>query len=352
MKKKVMGILTAFLTAGVLAGCGKDAADTPLKDLDVDKYVTLGVYKGVEVSMDPISVDTEQWDALVKDIYYNNASGVPVENGIMDRAVETGDTVNIDYEGKKDGAAFAGGTAQGANLTIGSGKFIAGFEDGLIGVMPGETVDLDLTFPESYGSADLAGQAVVFTVTVNCIMPEEMDDAIVASIGIEGVTNGDELRQYVYDYLYENSEKSYNSTLRSYVMNAFIQNCVFEEIPDTLIEKYENLTRASIEEDAASYGMDGDTFTNYFYGMGLEEFAATYAEEAVKQDLAMQAVANREGLNIEDEELNTMLLSYAQSAGYDTIEEYVGETSVEDYRNYFLYDRVLDFLAENANISN
>lgn len=352
MKKKLMGIMTAFLTVGMLAGCGKEAADTPLKDMDVDKYVTLGVYKGVEVSMPPISVDTEQWDALVKEIYYDNASGVPVENGIMDRAVETGDTVNIDYEGKKDGVAFAGGTAQGANLTIGSGKFIDGFEDGLIGVMPGETVDLDLTFPENYGSADLAGQAVVFTVTVNCIMPEEMDDAIVASIGIEGVANGDELRQYVYDYLYENSEKSYNSTLRSYVMNTFMQNCVFEEIPDAMIEKYENITKTSIETDASSYGMDGDTFTNYFYGMGLEDFVTTYAEEAAKQDLAMQAVANREGLNIDDEELNTMLLSYAQGAGYDTIEEYVGETSVEDYRNYFLYDRVLDFLVENANISN
>ena len=87
------------------------------------------------LSVDTVEVDEDEWDTLVNNVYYGN---ITAENGgIMDRAVETGDTVNIDYEGKKDGVAFDGGTAQGYDLTIGSGNFIAGFEDGLIGVMPG-----------------------------------------------------------------------------------------------------------------------------------------------------------------------------------------------------------------------
>mgnify|MGYP000703661219 FL=1 len=108
----------------MLAGCGaKDTGNgtgtatgagtesTALKDLDVDKYVTLGEYKGVEVSVDTVEVDEDEWDTLVNNVYYGN---ITAENGgIMDRAVETGDTVNIDYEGKKDGVAFDGGTDQG-----------------------------------------------------------------------------------------------------------------------------------------------------------------------------------------------------------------------------------------------
>jgi len=225
MKKKTLGLLAAILSVCMLAGCGaKDTGDgtgtstgtgtesTALKDMDVDKYVTLGEYKGLAASVDTVEVDEDEWDTLVNNVYYEN---ITAENGgIMDRAVETGDTVNIDYEGKKDDVAFDGGTAQGYDLTIGSGSFIAGFEDGLIGVMPGETVDLDLTFPENYGNSDLAGQAVVFTVTVNYIQPAqdgEFSDEIISNFGIDGVTNEEELRQYAYDYLNENAQQNYET---------------------------------------------------------------------------------------------------------------------------------------------
>ena len=124
MKKKTLGFLAAVLSMCMLAGCGaKDTGDgtdaatgagaesTALKDMDVDKYVTLGEYKGLEVSVDTVEVDEDEWDSLVNNVYYEN---ITAENGgIMDRAVETGDTVNIDYEGKKDDVAFDGGTAQG-----------------------------------------------------------------------------------------------------------------------------------------------------------------------------------------------------------------------------------------------
>ena len=119
MKKKTLGLLAAVLSVCTLAGCGaKDTGDgtgastgagtesTALKDMDVDKYVTLGEYKGLAASVDTVEVDEDEWDTLVNNVYYGN---ITAENGgIMDRAVETGDTVNIDYEGKKDGVAFDG----------------------------------------------------------------------------------------------------------------------------------------------------------------------------------------------------------------------------------------------------
>ena len=345
MNRKVMAGMAAVLAAGILGGCGSDT-EVPLKDMDVDSYVTLGEYKGIEVDIDPITVDETELENLVREVYNNN---VTLENGgITDRAVDNGDTVHIDDEGKRDGVAFDGGTAQGSLLTIGSGRFIDGFEEGLIGVTPGETVDLNLTFPENYSSADLAGQDVVFTVTVNFILPQEMEDAVAASVGIEGVSTVEELRQYAYDYLYANAENSYNTELQNAVLDAFMQNCVFEEVPQYMVEEYETVTRESLETQAESYGMDADTMTSYFYGMDVDTFVSTYSEEAVRQDIAMQAVANREGLNIDDEELNTTLLEYANNAGYDTVEEYVGDTSLEDYRDYLMYEKVLAFLTENA----
>ena len=352
MKKKTLGLLAAVLSVAMLAGCGaKDTGNgtgtatgagtesTALKDMDVDKYVTLGEYKGLEVSVDTVEVDEDEWDTLVNNVYYGN---ITAENGgIMDRAVETGDTVNIDYEGKKDGVAFDGGTDQGYDLTIGSGQFIAGFEDGLIGVMPGETVDLDLTFPENYGNADLAGQAVVFTVTVNYIQPAQ-----------DGVTNEEELRQYAYDYLNDNAQQNYETNVQQAVMDAFMANNTITSVPEALVQKYSDAAESSITSMASAYGVDADTFTQYYYGQDLATFLSTYAEQTAKQDIALQAVANKENLNISDEELDQMLQDRATAAGYDTIEEYIGETAKEDYREYFLYDKVLDYLVENAQITN
>lgn len=350
MKKRLFCVLTALLAVGVLGGCGSKGNGTEdttvLKDMDVDKYVTVGEYKGLQVSVAPIEVDENELNTLVDNVYFGNVTAQ--NGGITDRAVEVGDTVNIDYEGKKDGVAFDGGTAQGQSLTIGSGQFIDGFEDGLVGVMPGETVDLDLTFPEGYHSADLAGKAVVFTVTVNFIMPEEKDDAVIAAIGIENVTNEEELRQYAYDYLYANAQQNYDSQVQNAVMDAFMANCTFNEVPAALVEKYAQASRENITATAANYGMDADTFTNSVYGISMETFIGTYSEEAVKQDIAMQSVANKENLNISDEELDAMLLEQAQYYGLATVEEFIGEASKEDYREYYLYDKVLAFLVENA----
>ncbi len=348
MKKKLVSVFAAVLAVGLLAGCGAKET-TALKDLKVDKYVTVGEYKGIQVNVAPATVDEAELKSVVDNAYFNN---ITIENGgITDRAVVEGDTVNIDYTGKKDGVAFDGGTAQGQLLGIGSGQFIDGFEEGLVGVNPGETVDLNLTFPENYHSADLAGQEVVFTVTVNFIMPTEKDDAVIAAMGIENVTNEEELIQYANDYLYTNALETYNNNVKNAIMDALMKNCTFNEVPEALIEKYETASRENIAATASMYGMDADTFTNTFYAMDMESFVTTYAEETVKQDIALQWIANAENLNLTDEELDAKLLEEAQSYGLTSIETYIGETPKEDYREYYMFEKVMNFLVENAVIT-
>jgi len=349
MKKKIAMLLTAVMVSGLLGGCAGEDVIVPLNEMKVTKYVTLGEYTGLQVSVTESNVKQDEWDTLVEQVYYGN---ITAENGgIMDRPVENGDTVNIAFEGKLDGVAFEGGTSDAFELIIGSNRFIAGFEEGLVGVMPGETVDLDLTFPEGYQNTDLAGQDVVFTVTVHYIVPVEMQDSVVAGFGAGEFSNIEELRQYVYDYLDYYAQSSNTSGLNNAILEAFMASCEFKEIPAALIEEYGNKIRQDMESAAASTGMDADTYTSYYYGTNLDTYVNDYAEEYVKQSVAYQAVANAQGLNVSEEELNEILTEYAQSGGYASVEEFMTANPRDDYYDIFMMNKVNEFLTENAIIS-
>lgn len=347
--RKRFGFLLALLgILGVLAGCGKknDSTEILLKDVNVERIVTLGEYKGLKVQVESTEVDEAELKAEIDDLYMQALSymtGVKVDNGITDRAVENGDIVNIDYVGKKDGVAFSGGTSEGAYLAIGSGTFISGFEEGLVGVTPGSEVDLNLTFPENYHSEELAGAQVVFTVKVNYILPEKYNDTLIAELGIPDVTTYEELLAYYRSYM----ESQIASDIEDKVLSALVASCEFKELPEKLVEKYRNLAKQNIEATAAMYGVTADTYTNYYYGVDLDTLLEDISI-TVKENLALQAVANKEKLNISDEELEKELLENAVQAGYDTIEEYIGATSREDFREYLMLNNVTNFLVENA----
>lgn len=337
MKKSLLGAAAFLLAAGLFTGCGSKAAPS-FNDLDVDQYVTLGDYYNLGLTLEIES----QIKQIMQDVYH---SSMPAEDGITDRPVKLGDGVDIDYEGKKDGVAFAGGTAQGALLAIGSGQFIDGFEDGLVGVMPGETVDLNLSFPDYYSNTDLAGRAVVFTVTVNYIVPEEQDmkDSVIEGMGMDGVSTVADLREDVFNYLYY-----YSSELefaQDDVLMALVDSCTFsEELPRDFVDDAKKTFRTVLEQQASYYGMTTEEAAQTFWEMSEEEFLESYAEQNVRENLAMQAVANKEGLIVSDEELQELLELYASSNEYDSVEEFLGDYTREQYRNFIMADNVIKFL--------
>lgn len=353
MRKNKAGLAAVLLSVGMLTACGKSTeTNEDLKQMKVERYVTLGDYSNLSISVPAAAVDQARWDELLLAVYQGS---VTADNGgITDRAVETGDTVLIDYEGKQDGVAFEGGKAVNANLTIGSGSFIDGFEDGLVGVMPGETVDLELTFPETYNpNPALAGQKVVFTVTVHCILPgaDEMEDAVVASMEIENVGTVEELRQYVHDYLMEEAETNYTYNVQDALINAIMDDSEFQELPQTFLDSYRDICLAGIGNVAASYNVTVEAFVNYYYNMSSEDYLDRYSEMQAKQEVLMQAIANREGLAVSDEELQEKLGEYAADGGFESVEAMVGERSQEEYRNFFMTEKVLDYLADTAEIT-
>ena len=156
MTKRLIAAATVCALAVSVIGCGSNSGSVnKIRSYDVEKYVTLGDYDGMEVE---VAGDFEVSDEDVVDYINGMLSYYPSYEDTDKQTVEDGDCVNIDYEGKKDGVAFDGGTAQGYVLEIGSGTFIDGFEDGVIGMKTGETKDLNLKFPDSYQSTDLAGK--------------------------------------------------------------------------------------------------------------------------------------------------------------------------------------------------
>lgn len=376
MKKKLVVALAVCMTAGLFAGCGgKNEGQTPetgatvsetntetsqagaevkdvyLKDIDVASYLTMqSDYKGLTLTVDPKAEVTEEQTAELALKAYNNS--VTAENGgITDRAVADGDTVNIDFEGKKDGVAFDGGTAAAQQLVIGSGQFIDGFEEGLIGVNPGETVDLNLTFPEGYDNTELAGQEVVFTVTVNFIYPslkEEMLDVVVETMTEGEFVTVDAFLDYCRKYLESSAEDSYQAARENAVLAQLEELAVFESIPEDLLAKYTANITDAINYQAASYGVDADTFCNYYFYMDAATYAAQAAEASARQGMIFQYIANKEGLNITDEELETSLQQFAEDNAVDSVDVLLENADREEYREYFMFEKVVDFLFDNA----
>lgn len=367
MKKRLFMMLAVTACVAMMCGCGADAAkeseessvqseasvsgndtqtdNVALADINAADYVTLGEYKGVEISVPAkVEYDETEYDLETKSFYF---SYIAETEGITDRAVELYDMTNIDYEGKKDGVAFEGGTAQGASLLIGSGQFIDGFEEGLVGVMPGETVDLNLKFPENYGSADLAGQEVVFTVTVNFI--PEMKHERVSEIGIEGVTTVEELKQYVKKSMDDQAESEFLMTAGDAVIKQVVANSEFAELPEALLEENKTTYKNYLESMAAMYGMDGETFVSmYGGGKDYETLVTEYATTYTKESLVAKVIAEKEGLVLSDEELDARLEEYAASVSV-TMEDLLNNgTTKEDYRESYLYEDVLNFLIDNA----
>ncbi|MDD6202595.1 MAG: trigger factor [Lachnospiraceae bacterium] len=367
MKRKTAIILIAAMMTGLLAGCTNEdskqenttsetaEAAFNVNEIDAQQYVTkLGEYKGLAISASKQEVTDDDVENAIQYMLTNSQETVEVTG----RAVQEGDVVNIDFEGKKDGVAFDGGTAQGYDLTIGSGQFIDGFEDGLVGLNVGDTVDLDLTFPENYQNSDLAGAPVVFTVTINKISElktPELNDEFVKGLGIEGCTTVDEFRKETRNRLEKSAQDTYHSSLQTAAMDALMPNCeVKEDVPAELLDYYRNMITTNIDNNAASYGMSTTDFVSLYYGMDETQYneqIETSAKESVNQALICMMIAQKENLTVDDQELDKAIEENYASFGYTSAEEYKENGTPEDYRNYLMTVKVLDFLVENATVT-
>lgn len=324
--------------------------DTPttaelMAGIDVEKCVTLGDYKGVTVEKTIQSVTDED----VQNEIDNALANYPVE---VDQAAKEGDTVNIDYVGKIDGEEFDGGSDQGADLKLGSGKFIDGFEDGLIGAKKGETRTLNLTFPEDY-TQDLAGKAVEFTVTVNAVKEplSEPTDQWVAD-NIEGYDNIADYKAGIRSEQEESNEQTAENQVRYAAWTQVIDNCTINEYPETLVEVGKKLYEQQVETYAKYAGMELDAYIESS-GLTQEEYQSNmeeYGKNVAAQALVCQAICDKEGFAIGDDDYQKALQDMLTEYGC-TEDELIQTYDQDNVEQSIMLNRVSNLILENANVT-
>lgn len=351
MKKYVKLTLCGLTALTVLTGCSKkeEAAETTAQVetraeiTDFGKLVKLGEYKGVEVT----KLDTKVTDENVDDAIESILKANPEYIAITDRAAQNGDIVNIDFVGKKDGEAFDGGSSEGYKLELGSGSFIDGFESGLIGAEVGQMLALNLTFPENYHSADLAGQDVVFEVTVNGI--EEKKDAVFDDAFVQRVSefaNVDEYRADLLSKLQEEKEQVAEQQIENDAYFAALNNSEYELNQEAVDQYYDE----QMEYHEAIFEMYGfgslEDYISTVYGMEKSDFE-TYitesAENAVKEKLMMKGIQEAENMIVEDADIDAVAEKLGLTA--DTLKESYGEEKAKEYALFF---KILDLIKTNA----
>ena len=323
-------------------------ADTPsVVSADPAEIVTLGEYKGLELTKTIQPVEDADIDAYIEQALAN----APEDAG--DGPVESGDIATIDFEGKKDGEAFEGGTSEGYPLEIGSGSFIPGFEDGVIGMMKGETKDIPLTFPEDYQSEELAGQDVVFTVTVQSISRKAdqiSEDWVKNNTDAASV---DEYKEQVKAQLEEQASADADADLRQQAYDLVFQNATFAEIPEEDIQFGSDYYKQYLESMAGYFGMTLDDMIEA-QGYTQEDFETMchdYGEDQAKVFYIFEAILAQEGIEITDEEAEELLKDYLENYGVDdlaALKEAVGEDNIN---RAILTEKVIKFILENANIT-
>ncbi len=348
--KKIALFLVFTLLCSLLCGC---AAQNPatLEEVDLDKFVTLGEYKGLTYTPADSKVSDYQYQIALNTKLKDAGYGETGEEKITEGKVQIGDTATIDYVGKKDGVAFQGGTDQGYELGIGSGSFIDGFEEGLVGVKIGDTVDLNLTFPADYGNAELAGAKVVFTVTVHSVTDRTtypaLTDAIAKKVDKE-CKSAKELTQKIRNELKEANEAEALSSMQNELWTKVMSDTTFaDQLPKKIMED----TTKQYTDYYTSYGLQcGYTDLASFLsanGMteaNLEDMAASL----VKQQLAAYAIAEAEGYQVSDEEFKATAKELAQSAGFDDADEYTKTVGANVIRDQMIMDYAINFVVENA----
>lgn len=278
----------------------------------VKPEVKLGDYKGLELQDKEFPVDDEMVQKEIDRIRSEHAEINPVEDG----KVENGDTVNIDFKGTIKGEPFEGGEAENFHLEVGSGTFIAGFEEKLIGMTPQEERDVDVTFPEDYHVKSLAGQQAEFHVKLHDIKRRflrEMNDEFVQEISDFETVEAymDDLKKQLID----RQAHEHEQYLENEVVKLAVESCIID-IPDVMIEHEAD---HRVEDFARQLQYQQIPFDAYleFTGATKEELRNQYresAEQTVRTQLALEAIAEAEGLQVTDEELDAELQRLAESA--------------------------------------
>ena len=277
--------------------------------------VTLGQYKGLEVKKGTVKVTKKEIEAELANYQNQFAELIIKEEG----TVENGYTAVIDFEGFKDGVAFEGGKAENHSLEIGSGSFIPGFEEQVIGMKVGEEKEINVTFPEEYQSAELAGQEAVFKVKVHEIKTKvlpDIDDELAKDVNIDGIETLADLETYTKEQIKNKKQTEVESKFSDDIFNAVIENTPLE-VPEAMIETETQTMLREVEQNLSQQGLNMELFQQ-LTGKTMEDMKTEMSEQAekrVKFNLILAEIAKAENIEISDEEVDDEIKEIATYYG-------------------------------------
>ena len=322
-------------------------------DFDPMKYVVLGKYKDLSVDVTKFEITDQDVEDEVNIDYELLVDEKDLFEKAEEGTIKEGDTVNIDYEGRIDGAVLDGGTGN-YDLEIGSGSFIEGFEDQLIGVAVGDTVDLNVTFPEDYGAEYLAGKDAVFTVTANYIrtMPE-LTNELVSRMTDGEYTTIDSYREYERGKLTKDAEENQKAEANTGLMTQLYNTCKVESLPEDLVDYAVKQTKnqyiqmaqmygMTYEDMVAMYGVDEETFLSYIHDD---------IEASLKQEIILKGIAAQENITISEAEYQKGAAKYAETYGMESVAAFESYYPRKEIEGSLLQNKTLDFVRENAVIN-
>ncbi len=345
MKKRIMTLVTGILaSAAVLTGCSGS------KGLETDA-LSISVYKGVEI--DEIQKPAEVTDEDVENTIQSSLQMNATQEEITDRPVEDGDIATIDFTGKINGQEFEGGSSTDYPLTIGSGLFIVGFEDSVIGHNIGDTYDWQGKFPDNYQNAEYAGKDVVFTITVKGIAEEsvpELNDNFVKSVS-EKSKSVKEYKEEVRKQLTDDNETSYENQVGQAVWQKVLENTEIKKYPEdemkelskTLIDQYKSMAEYAEQ--------DYETYIQEQMGYSVEEFEKQVEEAAkasLKQSMVTEAIADKEKIKLSNKEYKEQLKKIADSYMYEDVDALKEAAEEEDLKDIALNNMVREWLKEHS----
>lgn len=315
----------------------------------VKPEVELGEYKGLEVEKTAATVTDEEVEEDLKRKQEQHAKVINLEEG----TVEDKDSLVIDFAGSVEGVPFEGGTAEGYELVIGSGSFIPGFEDQLIGAQIGQEVDVNVRFPDEYHVADLKGKDALFKVKVHKIKRKELtplDDEFAKDIS--EFETLDELKADLRDKLMKAAEQRAESEYRNAIVAKAVENASVE-IPEAMISSRVDTMVQDLEQNLSYQGLDLETYF-YYIGTSEQEMREKFrpqAAESVKSELVLETIAKAEGIQVDEAELNDELAKLSeryQTSAENLKQALLARGELNLYRQSLVSEKTVSFLVEQA----
>lgn len=310
--------------------------------------VTLGYYKGVEVTARPVEVTDDEVQAEIDKEREKNSRVTDVD----DRGVEKGDLIKLDFDGSVDGEPFEGGKAENYDLTVGSGSFIPGFEDQLIGAKIGQELDVNVTFPEDYHAENLRGKAAVFKCKVNEIKVKELPEA--DDEFAQEVSDFDTLEEYKADIrknLTERKEREAKNAKETEVVAKIVENAEMD-IPEPMVN---GQVTNMLQDFARRMQSQGLTMEQYFQFTGMDEAKVREqmrpeALKRIQNSLVLEAVAKAENIEISDERVDEEIAKMAEAykMEVDKLKELMGDYEKEQMKKDLALQAAVDLVTEAA----